>query len=102
MGEGAISIMSNYIEHKDKITFHPGYYLKETVDELGFLQGEFAKRLDISPELLGAIINGDQCVSPNIALKLSEALGTSAQYWLNLQSMYDAALADAKTGATCP
>lgn len=94
--------MSNYIEHKDKITFHPGYYLKETVDVPGFSRDEFAKRLDISPELLSAIINGDQCVSPNIALKLSEVLGTSAQYWLNLQSMYDAALAEARAGATCP
>lgn len=94
--------MSNYIEHKDKITFHPGYCLKEIVDEPGFSQGEFAKRLDINPDLLGDIINGDQCVSPNIALKLSEVLGTSVQYWLNLQSMYDAALAEARAGATCP
>lgn len=94
--------MSNYIEHKDKITFHPGCYLKEIVDEPGFSQGEFAKRLNINSELLGAIINGDQCVSPNIALKLSEVLGTSAQYWLNLQSMYDAALAEARAGATRP
>lgn len=88
--------MSSYIEHKDNITFHPGYYVKEVIDELGLSQDEYAERLGISPQVLSAIINGDRCISSNIASKLSEMLGTSVQYWLNLQSMYDEALARAK------
>ena len=39
--------MSNYIEYKDKIAFHPGYYLKEIIDESGLTQEDFAERLGI-------------------------------------------------------
>ena len=38
--------MNNYIEYNDKIAFHPGYYIKEIVDESGLTQEDFAKRLD--------------------------------------------------------
>lgn len=86
--------MSNYIEYKDKIVFHPGYYIKEIVDELGLSQDDFAKRLGTTSKTLSVIINGGQRLSSGIALKLSKMLGTSVQYWLNLQSMYDAALAE--------
>ena len=37
--------MSNYIEYNDKIAFHPGYYIKEIIDESGITQEDFAKRL---------------------------------------------------------
>lgn len=86
--------MSNYIEYKDKIVFHPGYYIKEIVEELGLSQEDFAKRLGTTAKTLSVIINGGQRLSSSIALKLSKMLGTSVQYWLNLQSMYDAALAE--------
>lgn len=86
--------MSNYIEYKDKITFHPGYYIKEIVDELGLSQDDFAKRLGTTPKTLSVIINGGQRLTSGIALKLSKMLGSSVEYWLNLQAMYDAALAE--------
>ena len=35
--------MSNYIEYNDAIAFHPGYYVKEIVDESGLTQEDFAK-----------------------------------------------------------
>ena len=38
--------MSNYIEYNDKIAFHPGYYIKEIIEESGLSQKDFAKRLD--------------------------------------------------------
>ena len=38
--------MSNYVEYNDMIAFHPGYYIKELVDESGLTQEDFAKRLD--------------------------------------------------------
>lgn len=42
--------MSNYIEYNDKIAFHPGYYIKEIIEESGLSQKDFANRLDTTPK----------------------------------------------------
>lgn len=81
--------MSNYIEYDNKIAFHPGYYLKEIVEDSGLTQEEFAKRLGTTPKNLSILIRGDQNLSIDIAAKLSRMLGTSITYWLNLQQTYD-------------
>lgn len=81
--------MSNYIEHNDKIAFHPGYYLKEIVNESGLTQEDFARRLDTTPKNLSKLINGEQKLTVEMAGKLSRMLGTSINYWLNLQTTYD-------------
>ena len=86
--------MSNYIEYNDTIAFHPGYYIKEIVDESGLTQADFAKRLDTTPKNLSLLIRGEQNLSINIAMKLSRMLGTSVNYWLNLQNAYDALIAE--------
>jgi len=86
--------MSNYIEYNDKIAFHPGYYIKEIVDEMGLTQADFARKLDTTPKNLSVLINGEQSLSIDIATKLSRMLGTSVNYWLNLQQSYDAMKAE--------
>ena len=86
--------MSNYIEYDDKIAFHPGYYIKEIVDESGLTQEDFAKRLDTTPKNLSLLIRGEQSLSIDIAMKLSRMIGTSVIYWLNLQKSYDALIAE--------
>ena len=48
--------MSNYIEYNDKIAFHPGYYIKEIIDESGITQEDFAQRLDTTPKNLSVLI----------------------------------------------
>ena len=82
--------MSNYTELDDKIAFHPGYYIKEIVEESGMEQKDFAKKLGISSESLNLLIQGKQNVSNDLAMKLSETTGTSAVLWLSLQKAYDA------------
>ena len=89
--------MSNYIEYNDKIAFHPGYYIKEIVDESGLTQEDFAKRLDTTPKNLSLLIRGEQSLSIDIAMKLSRMIGTSVAYWLNLQNAYDALVAEFKS-----
>ena len=89
--------MSNYIEYDDKIAFHPGYYIKEIVEESGLTQEDFAKRLDTTPKNLSLLIRGEQNLSIDIAMKLSRMIGTSVSYWLNLQSAYDALIAEFKS-----
>ena len=81
--------MSNYVEYNDTIAFHPGYYLKEIVEESGLTQEDFAKRLDTTPKNLSLLIRGEQSLSIDMAIKLSRMLGTSVNYWLNLQNTYD-------------
>lgn len=85
--------MSNYFEYKGSIAFHPGYYIEELVEESGLTQQDFANRLDTTPKNLSKLINGQQSLSVEMAMKLSRMLGTSLEYWLNLQDAYDAALA---------
>lgn len=89
--------MSNYIEYDDKIAFHPGYYIKEIIEESGLTQEDFAKRLDTTPKNLSLLIRGEQNLSINIAMKLSRMIGTSVSYWLNLQNAYDALIAEFKS-----
>lgn len=86
--------MSNYLEYKDDIAFHPGYYLKEIVDESGLTQEDFAKRLDTTPKNLSLLVRGEQSLSIDIAMKLSRMIGTTVSYWLNLQNAYDALIAE--------
>lgn len=89
--------MSNYIEYNDEVAFHPGYYIKELVEESGLTQEDFAKRLDTTPKNLSLLIRGEQSLSIDIAVKLSRMLGTSVNYWLNLQNAYDALIAEFKS-----
>lgn len=85
--------MSNIIKYGEKLAFHPGYYIKEIVDESGLTQEDFAKRLGTTPKNLSLLIRGEQSLSIDIAMKLSRMYGTTANYWLNLQSAYDAVVA---------
>ena len=86
--------MSNYIEYNDKMAFHPGYYVKEIVDSSGISQDDFAKKLGTTPKNLSYLVRGEQSVSVDIAGKLSRMLGTSVDYWLNLQNAYDCLCAE--------
>lgn len=74
--------------------FHPGYYIKDLIEEMEMTQEEFAKRLDISPKNLSEIVNGKAPLSNNIAVKLSMMLDTSIDVWINLQNEYDKQIAE--------
>ena len=89
--------MSNYIEYNDKIAFHPGYYISEAIEESGLTQYDFAKRLDTTPKNISCLVNGEQNLSVDIAMKLARMLDTSVEYWLNLQSAYDTVSAEIKS-----
>lgn len=89
--------MSNYIEYKEKVAFHPGYYVKEIIEESGLTQEDFAKRLGTTPKNLSLLVRGEQSLSIDMAMKLSRLMGTSAAYWLNLQQAYDALIVEFKS-----
>lgn len=69
---------------------HPGTILLEDwIKPLNFSISEFALKLGTSRKNLSEIVNGKTGISPEMALKLSKALKTSAKLWLNLQLSYD-------------
>lgn len=69
---------------------HPGeMLLEEFLKPLGISQSAFAMRLGVSFPRLNKVINGKRCVTPDIALRLAQVLGMSADFWLDLQSDWD-------------
>lgn len=69
---------------------HPGEILREMfINERKLTITEVAKGLKISRNNLSSVINGHLKVNPELAVKLSEAFGNSAQFWINLQNNYE-------------
>lgn len=69
---------------------HPGEIIKRLcLEPLGVSVTEAAQALDISRKTLSAILNGRAGISPEMAVRLSMAFGTSAESWLNQQIQYD-------------
>jgi addiction module HigA family antidote len=68
---------------------HPGDFLREELIERGVSQSQLAHHIGVTPGVINLICNGHRGISAEMAKKLSAALGTSAQLWMNLQSSYD-------------
>lgn len=66
---------------------HPGSVLREYLGELSVT--EAASRLGVTRAALSRILNGSAGISADMALRLRDALGTSAEMWINMQSHYD-------------
>jgi addiction module HigA family antidote len=71
---------------------HPGRLLRKDIEALGLTIQEFAKHIRVPHEAVANIVNGEQSISTHMAIRLSKAFGSTAQYWLNLQSIYDVKL----------
>lgn len=67
---------------------HPGEVLREYLPE-GMTVSSAAERLDVTRQALSALLNGRAEVSVEMALRLSQALGTSPEMWLSMQAAYD-------------
>ena len=73
-----------------KNPFHPGeMLLEEFLEPRGMSQAEFARQLGWTKARLNELIRGKRGITAESALDLAEALGTSANLWMNLQSTYD-------------
>jgi addiction module HigA family antidote len=74
---------------------HPGEVLRELcLEPLGLTVTDAAKALGVSRKTLSAILSGRAGISPEMAVRLSIAFGTSAESWLNQQIQYDLWLAE--------
>jgi addiction module HigA family antidote len=69
---------------------HPGEFITEVYLEPNGISGRtLAEKLDVSPSTLSRIINGSSRLTPEMALRLSKALGRSPESWLAMQDAHD-------------
>lgn len=69
---------------------NPGTILRELyLKPRGIKQAEFHEAIELSAKQLSLIINGHAPITPEVAVKIGRALGTSADFWLNLQRAVD-------------
>lgn len=85
--------MSNYIVRDGKYIFHPGYAVKDIIDEYEMTQNEFAQRMNTTPKTLSLLINGICSITLDLAEKLACVTGVSTEAWLNMQRNFDIELA---------
>ena len=74
----------------DKLpAIHPGSFLKDELAALGLSARKFAEHIHVPHNAVTGIINGERSVSAQMAIRLGQAFGTTPQYWMNLQAIYD-------------
>jgi len=77
---------------------HPGEILADELQEIGVTPTELSRQIDVPANRITQIIHGRRGITGDTALRLGHWFGTSAQFWLNLQSAYDIRLAQEKAG----
>jgi addiction module HigA family antidote len=69
---------------------HPGEFIREVyLEPFGLSARQLAVKLAVAPSTLNRILKADAGVSPEMALRLSRALGRSPESWLALQDLHD-------------
>jgi addiction module HigA family antidote len=79
---------------------HPGEILREELDALEMSANSFAVALDVPGNRITAILNGQRGITADTALRLSRYLGTTAEFWLNLQKSHELRVAELDAGRT--
>lgn len=77
---------------------HPGEHLAEELAALKLSAAELARKMSVPTNRVTQILNGTRAITGDTALRLAHFFGTSAQFWLNLQSLYELRLAEQKAG----
>ncbi|MCY4542395.1 MAG: HigA family addiction module antitoxin [Rhodobacteraceae bacterium] len=78
---------------------HPGETLREDLAALGMSAAELARRIEVPANHIDEILNGRRSITGDTALRLGHFFGTSGEFWLNLQKLYELRLAARKSGA---
>ena len=68
---------------------HPGEVLKDELEEINISQTALAEHIGVLPKTINEICRGKRGISAEMAWKLSYALGTSPNFWLNLQNNWE-------------
>lgn len=69
---------------------HPGEFIREVyLEPFALSARQLAARLDVSPSTLARLLNASSGISPEMALRLSKALGRTPESWLAMQDAYN-------------
>jgi len=79
---------------------HPGEHLADQLKELDMSAAELARQIKVPTNRITAILNGQRAVTGDTALRLGHFFGTSPEFWMNLQKLYELRLAEQKSGET--
>jgi addiction module HigA family antidote len=80
-----------------RIATHPGeFLLEEFLKPFGMSARALASALNVPPNRITEIINGERSVTADTAIRLGRYFGTSSEFWLNLQTAYDLSRAKAE------
>lgn len=77
---------------------HPGEVLGDELDEIGLSAKRLADLIQVPPNRVYRLLSGKRSVTADTALRLSQYFGTSADFWMNLQSSYELDLARQQVG----
>ncbi|MGD0128107.1 MAG: HigA family addiction module antitoxin [Terriglobia bacterium] len=77
---------------------HPGEHLAAELKELGMSAAELARQLDVPTNRVTQILNRQRGITGDTALRLAHFFGTTAEFWLNLKSLYEIRLAEQTNG----
>lgn len=78
---------------------HPGETLQEDLEEIGMSAADLAWRVEIPVNRITEILKGRLAITGDTALRLGRFFGTSGEFWLNLQMLYELRLAERKNGS---
>ncbi len=78
---------------------HPGEHLAEELRELGVTAAELSRQIDVPVNRITGILHGQRGITADTALRLGHWFGTSAQFWMNLQQLYELRVAENEVGA---
>jgi addiction module HigA family antidote len=76
---------------------HPGRLLRMDIETLGLSVAEAAEGLGVTRQQLYNVLNGKSAVTPEMAVRLEQGVGSTAETWLGLQAAYDLAQARASS-----
>jgi len=77
---------------------HPGEILAGELEELGVSPTELSRQIRVPANRISQIINGKRSITGDTALRLAHWFGTSPQFWMNLQALYDVRMAEEEAG----
>lgn len=77
---------------------HPGKHLAEQLEALKMSAAKLARQLEVPTNRITHILNGQRAITGDTALRLGHYFGTTAEFWLNLQKLYELRVAERQVG----